>query len=60
MKAPSNVSSGTQLAVIYGVNRQMVGRYMKMGRWPKTTKAFVASNQSRITNTHLLNAAIAM
>lgn len=48
----------TQIAKDLQRNRQMVGRYQKIGLWPDTLKQLVKENRECINNTAIIKAAI--
>src|SRR5688500_11399099 len=46
-----------QIADELSCNRQMVGRYQRIGKWSAEVKALVQANREKITNTKILNLA---
>ncbi len=50
----------TQIANKLKTNRQLVGRYQKIGKWPQELKEFISKNRRYISNTAMLNATMSL
>ncbi len=57
-KMLENGLTQTQIANDMKTNRQLVGRYQKIGKWKDELKEYVKQNRRYISNTFILNAAM--
>lgn len=50
--------SQKEIAELLKTNRQLVGRYQRIGKWPNEVKTFIEGHRKFISNTAILNASM--